>query len=53
MNAMTMIMWLGVAILLVGLFMLVAGIGQYLWMPIAVILVGVAVAVVGRTRARE
>lgn len=43
------ILWLGIIVLLVGLFMLVAGIGP-LWLPIAVVLAGIAIIVVGKVR---
>ena len=43
------ILWLGMAVLVVGLFMLVAGIGP-LWLPIVVVLAGVAIAVLGKVR---
>ena len=43
------ILWLGIAVLLVGLFMLVAGIGP-LWLPIVVVLAGIAIAVIGKVR---
>jgi membrane protein implicated in regulation of membrane protease activity len=46
------IFWVGVGVLVVGLFMLVAGIGP-LWLPIAVIVVGVVVALVSRNRVRQ
>ncbi|MGH2634015.1 MAG: hypothetical protein ACRDG3_11440 [Tepidiformaceae bacterium] len=49
---MTRIFW-GVAavVVVVGLFMLVAGIGP-LWLPIVVIAVGILVAVAGKVRPR-
>ena len=50
---MTLVFWLGVAVIVIGLFMLVAGIGPYIWIPIAVILVGIGVAVLGKVRPRR
>lgn len=47
---MTPTVWIGLAIVAVGLFMLVAGVGPWLLLPIAVIVVGVVVAVFGKTR---
>lgn len=41
------VLWLGIVVLLVGLFMLVAGIGP-LWLPIVVVLAGIAVTVAGK-----
>jgi hypothetical protein len=46
---MSPLLWLGIVVLLIGLFMLVAGIGP-LWLPIAVILAGVALGVLGKLR---
>lgn len=48
---MTRIFWPAVAVAVIGLFMLVAGIGP-LWLPIVVTLLGVVVAVVSKTRHR-
>ena len=44
--------WPAVAVAIVGLFMLVAGIGP-LWLPIVVLLLGVVAAVVIKTRVRR
>ena len=46
---MSPLLWLGIVVLLIGLFMLVAGIGP-LWLPIVVILAGVALGVLGKLR---
>jgi len=43
------LLWLGIVVVLVGLFMLVAGIGP-LWLPIVVVLAGAAIAVLGKVR---
>lgn len=51
-QVMTQWFWPAVAVAIVGLFMLVAGIGP-LWLPIVVLLSGVAAAVVVRTRGRR
>ncbi len=49
---MTRIFWVvAAAVIVVGLFMLVAGIGP-LWLPIVIIAVGVVVAVAGKVRPR-
>jgi hypothetical protein len=44
---MTPVLWAGIVVLVVGLFMLVAGIGP-LWLPIVVVLAGIAVVVAGK-----
>lgn len=45
---MTRTFWPAVAVAVIGLFMLIAGIGP-LWLPIIVLLLGVVVAVRSRT----
>jgi hypothetical protein len=44
------VIWVGVALFVIGLFMLIAGVGP-LWLPVAVILVAITVGVLGKTRA--
>ena len=43
------LLWLGIVVVLVGLFMVIAGIGP-LWLPIVVVLAGAAIAVLGKVR---
>jgi len=46
---MTRMLWITVAVAVVGLFMLIAGIGP-LWLPIVVIAAGLAIAVQSKLR---
>jgi hypothetical protein len=51
-EAMARMFWPAVAVAVIGLFMLVAGIGP-LWLPVLVLLVGVVVAVRSKTSQRQ
>ncbi len=46
-SKMSPMLWAGIVVFVVGLFMLIAGIGP-LWLPIVVVLAGIAVIVLGR-----
>ncbi len=46
---MTPMLWAGIVVLVVGLFMLIAGIGP-LWLPIVVVLAGIAVIAAGKLK---